>query len=72
MTTISSKIQKVKMNPSTKNTSEHIKIKLFTSRDKEKTLNSKKNEKYGIQMNKDKGETSFFLLLLLETTQART
>ena len=65
MTTISSKIQKVKMNPSTKNTSEHIKIKLFTSRGKEKILNSKKNEKYGKQMNKDKGETSFFVVVVV-------
>ena len=56
------------MNPSTKNTPEHIKIKLFTSRDKKKILNSKINEKYCIQMNKDRGESGFFLS---KTAQAR-
>lgn len=67
MTSISPKIQKVKMNPSTKNTPMHIMIKLFTSRDKEKILNSNRNEKHWTQMSKDNCDRFF----LSETTQPR-
>ena len=49
------------MNLGTKNILMRTIIKLFTTKDKEKILNGKRNETHYIHMNKDKEDSRFFV-----------